>query len=134
MYVSKEYNLHIAGEKTHMEEYERVIEYPKSADMGKLKATLVDGLVSVYGERSCNGFVMLEANRPFGFIDSPTTTRSVACTGMDLHPTEKHVRRKDRITLNTVSPHITHRKEDPKLRNITESPSGLVDWTHQMYR
>jgi hypothetical protein len=62
MYVSKEYNLHIAGEKTHMEEYDRVIEYPKTADMGKLKATLVDGLVSVYGERSCNGFVMLEAN------------------------------------------------------------------------
>jgi HSP20 family molecular chaperone IbpA len=52
MYVSKEYNLHIAGEKTHMEEYERVIEYPKTADMGKLKATLVDGLVSVYGEQS----------------------------------------------------------------------------------
>ncbi|KAH8089051.1 hypothetical protein HD553DRAFT_153836 [Filobasidium floriforme] len=51
MYVSKEYNLHIAGEKTHMEEYDRVIEYPKTADMGKLKATLVDGLVSVYVPR-----------------------------------------------------------------------------------
>lgn len=55
MYVSKEYNLHIAGEKTHMEEYERVIEYPKTADMGKLKATLVDGLVSVYGEQFSTG-------------------------------------------------------------------------------
>lgn len=50
MYLSKEYNLHISGEKTHLEEYQRVVEYPKTADMDKMKATLVDGLVSVHGE------------------------------------------------------------------------------------
>ena len=33
-----------------LEEYSRAIEYPKTADMDKMRATLVDGLVTVQGE------------------------------------------------------------------------------------
>lgn len=64
----------------------------------------------------------LEADRPFGFVDSPPTTRSAACTGMDLHPTEKHLRESNnRITSNTVSLHITHHKEGSRhLSTITD--------------
>ena len=50
IYLSKEHILHIAGEKTMLEEYSRAIEYPKTADMDKMRATLVDGLVTVHGE------------------------------------------------------------------------------------